>query len=392
MKKLLLGSTALMAAGALAVSPAAAEDPISLNVGGYYWAGVSISDQDVTGVDFHEVTVRQEGEVQFTGSTTLDNGLTVGVNIQLEAWASGDQIDEHFLFLSGDWGRVNIGAENDAAYLMGYVAPAAGVGVNSATVIPFATLGSAPTATTLNANSDANKLTYFTPRFSGFQLGLSFTPNTEARTGSTQTAGLATDNDAGEQSNVISLGANFVESFNGVDIAISGGYVKGDLEAQTAASAQSSANAALQAGLVTAGFTAAQAAVLVPSDAVAAGTEDDREQWAVGLNVGFSGFTVGGSYFEDNNAVTGTFDSTAWDIGATYSTGPWGIGVTYFHSEIELGTGAGEDERDAIELGANYALGPGITIYGAITYIEEDNNSAADSDGIAGTITTSVSF
>ena len=97
MKKLLLGSTALMAAGALAASPASAEDPIKLGVSGYYQSVVSFVDQDVDGPgspEFHEVNVRQEGEVHFTGSTTLDNGLTIGVNIQMEAVAQSDQLDE----------------------------------------------------------------------------------------------------------------------------------------------------------------------------------------------------------------------------------------------------------------------------------------------------------
>jgi predicted porin len=358
MKKLLLGSTALIAASALAVSPAAAEDPISIGVGGYYNSAVSITDQDTSGVDYQNVTVRQEGEIHFTGSTTLDNGLTIGVNVQLEAWeATTDTIDEHFVYFSGDWGRVNIGAENGAAYLMGYNAPAAGIGVNSPTIIPFAAVGSAAQDNLMNTLSDNNKLTYFSPRFSGFQLGVSYTPNTSRGGGNTQTTGLATDNDEDDQSNIVSLGANFVESFNGVDIAVSGGIDIGDLEADTDNS------------------------------------NDDLQEWLFGVNVGFSGFTVGGSYGESNRGLSGNNDDTGWDIGATYATGPWGIGVTYFHSERELGATPGEDSIDAIELGANYALGPGIKIVGALSYREEDNDSAAaDTDGFAATIMSKLSF
>ncbi len=359
MKKLLLGSTALMAAGALLASPAAAEEPISLGVGGYMQSFVTFTDQDVGSTDYNPVRVRNEGEVHFTGSTTLDNGLTIGVNIQLEARttnaATMDQIDEHFVYFSGDWGRVNVGAENSAPYLMGYGAPAAGLGVNSPTFRPFTTSGSGPTNNFITGLSDNNKLTYFTPRFSGFQLGVSYTPEDNNNNGAGLGGGLATDDDEDDNSNYISLGANFVESFNGVDVAVSGGYERGDLEAD------------------------------------ADNTHDDREAWHVGLNIGFSGFTVGGSYGSDNNGLAGSQDTSGWDIGATYSTGPWGVGVTYWHGEQELAAG-GDDEDDLIELGVNYALGPGITIVGALQYYDEDNNVATDTDGIAVSIGSKLSF
>ncbi len=355
MKKLLLGSTALMAAGALLASPAAAEEKIKLNVGGYYQSVVSFVDQDVSGgtPEYHEINVRQEGEVQFTGSTTLDNGLTIGVNIQLEAEQSGDQIDEHFIFFSGDWGRVNVGAENSASYLMGYIAPGVGLGVNSPNFFLFSTQGAARTTTATTAVSDANKLTYFSPRFSGFQLGVSYTPNIDARGGDAQSGGLNTDNDLGDQANFISLGANFVESFNGVDIAVSGVYELGDVEASVAG-------------------------------------VDDAEAWQIGLNVGFSGFTVGGSYGADNNATSGNTDSESWDVGAKYATGPWGVSLGYMHSETEVA--GGDDERDLIEGAVSYALGPGITIVGSLQYMDEDNTSTNDTDGWAAAIMSKLSF
>ncbi len=357
MKKLLLGSTALMAAGALLASPAAAEEKIKLNVGGYYQSVVSFVDQDVQGgtPEFHEVNVRQEGEVQFTGSTTLDNGLTIGVNIQMEAVAQGDQLDEQFVFFSGDWGRVNVGAENSAAYLMGYIAPGVGLGVNSPNFFLFSPQGSARTTTVTTASGDANKLTYFTPRFSGFQLGVSYTPNIDATGGDRQTFGLNTDNNVGDQANFFAVGANFVEEFNGVDIAVSGVYEIGDVETGVA------------------------------------GVDDD-ESWQIGLNVGFSGFTVGGSYGQDNLGTSGSTDAESWDVGAKYSTGPWGISLGWFHAETEL-AGGGEDEMDKIEAAASYALGPGITIVGSLQYFDEDNDSAAaDSDGWAAAIQSKLSF
>ncbi len=385
MKKLLLGSTALMAAGALAASPAVAEEAISLSVGGYYQSVFSVVDQDVTGTNWHEVNVRQEGEVHFTGKTTLDNGLTVGVNIQLEAVAQGDQLDEQFVFFSGDWGKLNIGAENSASYLMGYAAPGVGLGVNSPNFYLFSPQGAASTNNITTAVSDANKLTYFTPRFSGFQLGVSYTPNIDARAGDRQTFGLNTDDDFGDHANYFSIGANFVESFNGVDVAISGVYERGETEnSSTTTFTFTYTTTPVAGGSLAGGLTTVTTTTT--------GVTDDDEAWQIGVNVGFSGFTIGGSYGEDNNGLNGNFDSIGWDIGGSYSTGPWGVSVAYFHSETELGTGNGDDERDLVEGAVSYALGPGIKIVGSIQFMDEQNDSGADTDGWAGAIQSKLSF
>ncbi len=46
-------------------------------------------------------------EVRFKGETTLDNGLTVGAQIELEGENAGDQIDKSFVYWSGGFGRVS---------------------------------------------------------------------------------------------------------------------------------------------------------------------------------------------------------------------------------------------------------------------------------------------
>ena len=179
MKKLLYGTTALVAVGA---------DKVKIGVGGYmqaFFVGVDQDDNDgEPGVNLRDHLVAREGEIIFNGSTTFDNGLKVGAQVQLEAEVCGDQIDETFIFFSGSWGRVNIGAENSAAYLMHYSAPASSHwahGLQSANFMhagPGAGHGVGNCVHTAPANltSDSEKITYFTPRLSGFQFGVSYTP------------------------------------------------------------------------------------------------------------------------------------------------------------------------------------------------------------------------
>src|SRR4030095_5825088 len=113
MKKLLLGSTALVAAR-LVAGEAYAADGVKLGIGGRYMgaAGVNaIQDfEDNTGNEHPRTYVfKQDVEVYFLGETTLDNGLTVGARIELEGQTSSDQIDEVYAYFSGGFGEVGFG-------------------------------------------------------------------------------------------------------------------------------------------------------------------------------------------------------------------------------------------------------------------------------------------
>ena len=86
MKKILLGSTAIVAAAAAFAAPASAAENIKLGLGGYYQSAFVLIDEDVA--DTRTDSIKQEGEIYFLGETTLDNGVTVGVNVQLEAYTT----------------------------------------------------------------------------------------------------------------------------------------------------------------------------------------------------------------------------------------------------------------------------------------------------------------
>ena len=157
MKKQLMATTALVAGGLIAGVAQAAE-PIKLSLGGYITTGLTVRDQDnvasaataptnrgagddrnystvattnaagatvnvPTTTDLGRTDQFYEGEIFFVGETTLDNGIKIGVNVQLEAYTSADQVDEHYIYVQGGFGRLVVGAENSAAYIMHYSAP-----------------------------------------------------------------------------------------------------------------------------------------------------------------------------------------------------------------------------------------------------------------------------
>jgi hypothetical protein len=198
MKKLLLGSTALVAGGLMA-APAMAADPIKIGVGGYYQffalAGSveGVYAPDGTSLQYKGLQFIQEGEIHFIGQSKLDNGTTVGLTVELEGWNPGGsaagtrQIDEAFLFAFGDWGRLEFGSRDQASYRMYYGAPSALLGWGffqhnssfnwaSGAMLANPAQGAATFFTIGGQFQDVNRVNYFTPRFYGLQLGVGYAP------------------------------------------------------------------------------------------------------------------------------------------------------------------------------------------------------------------------
>jgi opacity protein-like surface antigen len=139
MKKLLVASTALVAFAA--VNSAQAADPIKVSVGGYLHEWVGYVDQDEDGQeDFAEVTVHSESELYFRGNTTLDNGLTIGVNIDLYTAQDNQGVDDVFVQISSDsLGKIRLGQTKGAAYALSHTSPNFGaMGHNDGDVLDWA--------------------------------------------------------------------------------------------------------------------------------------------------------------------------------------------------------------------------------------------------------------
>lgn len=375
-KQLLLGTTALLAGSVVAVDYAAAEDPVRVQVRGYKneFFGIGDVDSGVSGIDYNFSNHFSDGEVHFRGETTLDNGLTVGVQIELESNSgTGDFIDENYAYIKGDFGQIVAGSENLANYNTFWAATAPGVGIpiNSGWITVFAP---APTGwaagvtgggfrspgltTNLDIGNDENAISYYSPRFAGFQFTGGYAP-TVADTGD------GAQGQAIEQvqyHNAWGVGLNFQESFNGVDVAVAGGYNRST----------------------------------VPDLLETLFNSDDQEQLKFGANIGVAGFSIGGSYANELEGKTsggGSTEGQSFDAGASYSTGPWGVSVTYFHGEVEGSLAdPDDDEVDAIVGAVSYALGPGITTSLSLFHAEYDEEGGVDSDATVGIVGLAIKF
>ena len=352
MKKILLGSTAIVAASMIASAPSAiAAEKMKLKVGGYMeqWVGFTSGDDGVS-QDYSGFSTVSDGEIHFKGKTKLDNGISIGVNVQLEAQQGGDQIDEQYMTVSGGFGQIIIGDENSAMYKMHYAPSDYGIGTNSGDVTSWnkpvsdaegdsIAMGGhyrAPFGATYiepNAVNDSAKISYFTPRVSGFQLGVSYAPD-----GSQDNNGLP--NRDAVNSDYIMIGANFVQKMGGMSVGISGGY-----------------------GTVT--------------DAAAGGVEPEATSF--GIKMGMGGVSAGVAYA--NYSDHGNADAEGINAGVAYSSGPMGVSVNYYHGEKDGNNGDaatldGQAERDVIHLSAKYAMGPGVTLAGTLGHAVYSSDDA----------------
>jgi outer membrane protein OmpU len=345
MKRCLLGTTALVATG-LAASQAAAAEGVQLGLGGFYGAaaGLLFSQDDGNGdpgQHTRDVVFRQDVEVYFMGETTLDNGLSVGVQIQLEGQQSDDQIDEVWAYFKAGWGEIRFGDDDDATEHMQYLIPTASniFGVDT----PFFEFsnnhgngfsnGSFQTnSTLLGISGDATKVIYFSPTIAGFSFAMSYAPDRRGEDTFSYWSGpggTTLSNNSGQVQDVFSAALNFDHDFNGVSVASGIGFGEGQFE--------------------------------TTGDAHNVDTS-----WGVDghLDVTFSGFTIGTSgLWRANWQSASGADYWVAGLGATYNWDAWGVGLAWSHGDYEYAdSGSSSDKIDIIQFTGRYDLGPGLSL------------------------------
>jgi outer membrane protein OmpU len=365
MKKVLLGTTALVAAGVLGATGAQAA--FDVQVHGNYTAGYGFVNEDdgpgEAGFQRQNQALNQDAEVHFRFMQTFDNGITVGGRIELEGAShqgtvpntqslsqNADQIDERWGYLRGGFGEIRFGDEDDARKLLAVYAPFATIvfSVNS----PYWTFNNRGMGHAITTNStapflenDSAKVIYFTPVMSGFQLAFSYTPDStqdrfQGGTGGTQEL---------QFSNVVSAAGSYNGEFSGVKVQASAGVTKGYSEIGV----------------------------------------DDPIIWQAGLVLGFGAFKIGSTVGIGDDLVQAVGSSTwngaaatealTYEIGGTYTMGATTVGLAWSHGNYEQLDGE-EDTNDHIQLGLGHALGDGVNVGAFIGRFEYDDQGPANND------------
>ena len=391
-KKYLLATTSLVAASVLAGGNALAEaQPLNISLGGYYHFDVHLYEEDQDGstptkrVQNHGMVTAQDAEVNFNMRGELDNGMKIGGRIELEASNNSDQIDQSWITLEAGWGRLDLGGINSGRYNLSWTvnAPNVAHGITSGVTTEWLSfngevgafafrrpLGSANT----DASNDDQGIHYYSPRFNGFQVALSYRPSASTITG----AGGGSENisQINENTNyhdAFDAGLHYTSDMGGVGVT----------------------------ALI--GFATAAAPTIAKS-----GGFSDYEQVGGGFRISTQGFRVGGMVtdisegfcVDTSGKMMGGKDvadgdcndpgdrsssGTAYTFGVSYGSGPWGVSTQIHSGEVEDSIGiAGSSELDVWSVGASYALGPGLRMIASYQDAELSNEDGIAASGNSG--------
>ena len=291
-----------------------------------------------------------------------------------------------------------------------------------------------PTAPSGAATGDSTKISYITPRLYGLQIGVSYAPDACEAGVAVNDPNKCTAGGTGLESNsdLAFVGGAFGDAWSvaanqaiplemlGLDsdglVLVGAGYYKSLLEQGTLATSLSQLHTLGQLP------TAPNVVIpYIPSDSNYF-IGDGYTEWNVGALLKVNGFKVSGAY------RTGDFGAAApeistYQVGTTYASGAWEFGVNYAHGEAKRPTKAeaqaavtayngtiksmaganpalasyatlskaqavaaigastysfgGTDTIDAWEIAANYDLGPGVKLIGAVRHYDAEQGLGA---------------
>lgn len=378
--KLLLGSTALVAL-LLSSGAQAADEGLTMKVTGFFQGFFQVGSFDgngVNGFDSLRATTLDtwNGEIHFTAEATAANGLKYGFRVELEAASVADQIDESYLYLNSAYGNLRLGNDDGVGNSLAYFIPtptkSASLGIEDGNYIPNAPSGGTQLAAFNSPNhysNDASKIIYTTPRFSGFQFGVSYTPDF-CEDASCNNGGFEFDNGsqtgANQAGDAVELGVNYNNKF-------------GDLG-------------------VTASFT-----FYTDSVEVDVPGRDGRQSYAAGAGFAYRGLSAGLNYMHTDNYAPSGYTSFGFSeatldqvlVGLQYVVGPWAFGANYGYGKVEdaANVPGRDDELQAGLVGLGYNLAPGLDIDAGVQYFDWSSNAASrEGNALVGLVGTSLRF
>jgi hypothetical protein len=394
MKKVLLGTTAIIAAAAFGGGAYAqdASEPIKLGLGGY-WVGGG-AQQIGTGGSANNGRLRQsfqqDSAIYVNGSTKFDNGLSVGVAVHFRGEGANsanaklladgvtvtggqDAVKRSYVRFFGQFGEIRFGDDEDSRIQKALAAPQAGAifGVNT----PYLTWTNNPVGTNSTMRpvgvKRGQRIAYFSPTIAGFSFAASYMPNDKkgnfAPVAFPSTTGVAT---AGQNNNNWSVAGLYDNKFGDFRLQASAGYTG---SRQAGAGGGVIANAVCQQ---TIGKTAAACFTSGSATNVA-----NRSAWDGGLTLGFGPVQFGGSYEHQQNRRGSGGNDNVFDLGAVYTIGPFSTSLDWSRGYYKsFATASTTSLLDIYEVIFDYVLGPGVAVGAAFQYTHFNSHDATVPD------------
>ncbi|NBT40778.1 MAG: porin [Alphaproteobacteria bacterium] len=272
----------------------------------------------------------KDWEFEFKGKETLDNGMTVFVDLEVDAQGNDDlRTDDVTFGVSGGFGTVTVGIFN-----LGKVKAGQGLVPTAAgSAYGFGGLEAGDNQrgwdngkTSLHHYSDRPSIAYTAPKISGVTVGAIYSTDD----GEGQQVGLTAEN---TRINTISVGAQYGLSAGDAKVTVGAAYT--NMEAQNPAN-------------------------------------NDDSSMIIGATVGMGAFTIKAAY--KNGEHDADYDLA--QVNAMYKTGPWTVSAAFAQGDNE-----GQDYQ-GYDLGASYSLGGGAKLMAGYTTDETGNNDSVALYGV----------
>ncbi|QQG35611.1 MAG: porin [Micavibrio aeruginosavorus] len=373
-------STAIIGFGLCVGAPAFAqgnESALDLGLGGYFRGYVTYHNQDTAaGSEERHFDIIRDTEIHMDGKTEMDNGLTVGVHFEFRAdMGDGFTVDKSFMYASGEWGKVNFGGGDGVGYLMQVAAPSADSNIDGMRhqlkAVNYNLIGGmigphlqdTEWDYSHDVSGSSDKISYFSPIFSGLQAGVSYTPdvqatsfvgNAESTASSRGLNGVNSDDVAGAYGSAWELAARYEREIEALKFTVGAGYTHVDHEDDAA-------------------------------------SEDDLTAWNVAGNVKYGNLGFGVAYTENDNGRDPDDEAGILVVGLDYKMGDWKLGGSWYNREDENLTGNTDLDTDRYSGGAVYKYGHGMDFRASIHYVDHDFGTE-DMDATSFMAGTQVNF
>jgi len=349
-KNTLAVTTALSAVALLATNAALAAEKPKVSLSGYQEVYFGVGDVSNAGktnagtpvyasgkTTDAAFTILNYGEIHVKADGVTDSGMKFGVKFEMAVDDSATKTgaDEAGIYMSGSWGKLEIGNDDGAADKM----QIGGTNLNTiGSNVVGAFFGPRGTNklriedhTNVAEGSDNTKVTYYTPRVSGFQAGLSYAPraNAQGTTASTDTT-------------LTGSGGNY-------EAGLSYKGKAGDAKFEIAA---------------------------VATEGKTEHSTVNTKGRSIGAEVETGAFTVAGGYAINDDWRKSGSEQKAWSLGAGYNGGKWSVALVYVDQELKVDNSTSKDESTQLTLQAGYNLGGGLNTALGIYKLEMKSNSA----------------
>ena len=319
-----------------------------------------------------------------------DYGMTVVVDTNTEQTTSHRIIEENYIWMGGSWGRIALGDTYGSEDLMAFggfdpIAGTGGFDGNFDRVINLVT-GTLTSVDLLGYTDTSTKFTYQTPRFYGFQAGISFTP---------QSGHLGED----DAKTTTDYGLNGdIQPFDKRSIAAALNYINEWSSGFSLGVSATSVFAKTQPG-----FTGSQWFVTDSTNTVIATGSSNRKNtasYAIGTSMSYGDFEWGFEFgdngksheVKDFSSQTGVKTNAGWfiDMGLAYNFGSTKISAGYMYTKRKsakldaakaTGFSKAKSRADIISASVDRKLAQGVGIYFEYVHLNM-RNSGFDVDAM----------